>query len=83
MADLARTAGCSACAAVISIHSSYGLTVCIIDEVESPCHESLAKPTITDLSDAAAEYRPSTSPSQAAATADIGPGPGPEHIRSS
>jgi hypothetical protein len=80
-ADLAWLAVCSACAAVVSIHATYGAADAAIVTDDGPSHDWPVSSETTARYDVAAELNSAANPSQAAAAATIGPEPAPAYIR--
>jgi hypothetical protein len=78
---LTWSAACSACAAVILVHATYGAAAAAIDADDGPSQGPAVSATSSDWYELAAECIVAASPSQAAVAANIGPEPGPAYIR--
>ena len=79
-AALACVAVCSACAAAVVIHSTYGAAAAAIEAEDGPSHGPPLSSEITVPYEAAVDWSSAASPSQAVAADSIGPEPGPAYI---
>jgi hypothetical protein len=78
---VSRLAVCSAAAAVVLIHATYGAAAAPIDSDEGPTHAPLVRSETTARYELAADPNSEANPSQEAAAATSDPDPAPAYIR--